>query len=265
AEAALDEPARCRWSYKLSLGRVRLIVIDSRAGRVLARGARDMLHPEEWAWLEDALGLEADHLLVVSSLPLFLPRGLHDTEAWNEAVCEGAWGPLAVRAAERVRLALDLEHWAAFQRSFRRLAGALVEVAGGGRGWRPSTVLCLGGDVHFGYVAEVAVPDGAAPLFQLTASPMRNRLLPHQQREMDLAASRPASLVGRSLASLAGTIPPPVAWRLPHGRWSENHLIDLLFEGGRASLAVRATVDGSHPEIHTRLLMRLDRSDDQPR
>jgi hypothetical protein len=219
-----------------------------------------MLDPDEWAWLEEALGHEADHLLVVSTLPLFLPRGLHDLEAWSEAACEGAWGPRAVGPAERLRQALDLEHWAAFQRSFRRLAGALLDVAAGGRGWRPSTVLCLGGDVHFGYVAEVAGAEGAAPIFQLTASPMRNRLLPRQQRAMDLAASRAAGLMSRWLARLSGVSPPLVAWRLSHGRWSENHLIDLLFQGRSARVAVRETVAGSHLQIHTRLLMRLDRA-----
>ena len=35
---------------------------------------------------------EFDHLLIGSSLPLLLAPGLHYLEAWNEAVCEGAWG-----------------------------------------------------------------------------------------------------------------------------------------------------------------------------
>jgi PhoD-like phosphatase len=258
AELALDEPTRCRWSYACGTG-VRLVVVDSRAGRVLTPGARDMLDPDEWGWLEEALGCEAEHLLVVSTLPLFLPRGLYDLEALNEAVCAGAWGPRAVGPAERLRQALDLEHWAAFQGSFRRLVGALLGVATGARGWRPSTVLCLGGDVHFGYVAEVAGPEGAAPILQLTASPMRNRLRPWQRRAMAAAASRAAGLVARRLARLAGVGPPPVAWRLSYGRWSENHLIDLRFQGRRARLAVRETVAGSHPEIRTRLLLRLDR------
>ncbi|MBO0708018.1 MAG: alkaline phosphatase family protein [Candidatus Dormibacteraeota bacterium] len=260
AELALEEPASTRWSYELALGSVRLVIIDSRSSRVLTRGARDMLDHDEWEWLEEALSREADHLLVVCPLPIFLPRGLHDTEGWNEAVCDGAWGAWAMRAAERLRLALDLEHWAAFQRSFRRLARMLLDVAAGGGGWTPSTLLCLGGDLHFGYVAEVAAGEGAAPVFQLTASPMRNRLLPEQQRALKLAASRTAGLVSRCLARLAGLSAPPTTWELSHGWWIENHLIDLLFEGSRASLAVRMTVSGSHPEIHTRLLTRLDRS-----
>jgi hypothetical protein len=35
--------------------------------------------------------------------------GLHDLEAWNEAVCDGAWGELAAIWGERVRCSLDLE------------------------------------------------------------------------------------------------------------------------------------------------------------
>ena len=56
-----------------------------------------------------------DHLLIATSLPLMLAPGMHQLEAWNEAVCAGAWGGLAARAGEKIRQALDLEHWAAFR------------------------------------------------------------------------------------------------------------------------------------------------------
>ena len=36
--------------------------------------------------------------LVATSLPLLLAPGLHHLEAWNEAVCDGAWGGSAARA-----------------------------------------------------------------------------------------------------------------------------------------------------------------------
>jgi hypothetical protein len=33
-----------------------------------------------------------EHLLLASSLPFLLPRGLHDLEAAVERVADGAWG-----------------------------------------------------------------------------------------------------------------------------------------------------------------------------
>src|SRR5207302_53770 len=117
------------------LGVARLVVVDSRAGRVLEPGTRDMLDEAEWGWLEEALGPRTEHLLVVSTLPLLLPPALHYLEAWNESVCAGAWGRWAEGPGEWLRQTLDLEHWAAFQRSFGRLVGLLGGVARGDRGW----------------------------------------------------------------------------------------------------------------------------------
>jgi hypothetical protein len=39
-----------------------------------------------------------DHLLIGTSLPLLLGRACTTLEAWNEAVCDGAWGRLAAKA-----------------------------------------------------------------------------------------------------------------------------------------------------------------------
>src|SRR3712207_5529677 len=101
-----------------------------------------MLDDHEWAWLEEQCRGDVDHLIVASSLPVLMLPGLHDLEAWNEAVCDGAWGRLAARWGERVRRDLDLEHWAAFQDSFHRVARLLEAVATGRRGAPPATV-CL--------------------------------------------------------------------------------------------------------------------------
>jgi len=136
------DPAGSRWSFRRDLGTTRLVVIDSRAGRVLAPGARDMLDAQEWSWLDEQLTGDVDHLLIATSLPFLLGGGMHDLEAWNEAVCRGAWGPRAARWAERMRQALDLEHWAAFERSFRRLAGTSRTSAPGGEGERPARSSC---------------------------------------------------------------------------------------------------------------------------
>ena len=54
-------------------------------------------------WLEEHARGDFDHLLIGSSLPLLLAPALHYLEAWNEAVCAGAWGRLAARMGEKVR------------------------------------------------------------------------------------------------------------------------------------------------------------------
>ena len=98
------EVAGTRWSYCRDFGRTRLIMIDSRAGRVLdPPEERSMLDPDEWHWLEEHAAGEFDHLLIGTSLPFLLAPGLHYLESWNEAVCNGAWGKPAALLGEKVR------------------------------------------------------------------------------------------------------------------------------------------------------------------
>ena len=130
-------------------------MIDSRAARVLAEGRRDMVDDEEWQWIAEHARGAFDHLIIASTLPVFMTPGIDGLEAWNEAVCSGAWGRLAARAGEKLRRALDLEHWPAFQRSFRTMVELLHELAEGPDA--PGTISFIGGDVHTAYVAEVAL------------------------------------------------------------------------------------------------------------
>ena len=137
--AAKDDRERegKRWSYYRDLGSTRLIVMDSRTGRVLEEDRRSIFDEDEWDWIEDKARGDFDHLLIGTSDPYLLAPGLHYLEAWNEAVCNGAWGGGAARIGERIRRALDCDHWAAFQRSFMRLTALLEEVGSGERGRPP--------------------------------------------------------------------------------------------------------------------------------
>jgi hypothetical protein len=73
-------------------------------------------------------------------------------------VCAGHWGRAAGRLGERLRRAVDLEHWSAFNTSFERLCDWLREVSEGTDTRRPpATIVLLGGDVHNAYVSEVAL------------------------------------------------------------------------------------------------------------
>ena len=83
------------------------------------------------------------------------PPGLQHLEAFSEALADGAWGRGPARAGEKLRQGADLEHWGAFQESFRTVAEMVVQVAAGERGSAPRTVTFLSGDVHHSYVSEV--------------------------------------------------------------------------------------------------------------
>ena len=80
-----------------------------------------MVDGDEWGWIAEHVEGPYDHLDHRQHRAVFMAEAIHYLEAWNEASCSGAWGGLAARLGERLRRALDLEHWLAFQRSFATL------------------------------------------------------------------------------------------------------------------------------------------------
>ena len=83
-----------------------------------------MVSKDEFAWITDQTEGDYDHLLIGTSLPWLLARALHDLEAWDEALCDGRRGKRLARFGEWLRRAADLEHWAAFRKSFESLGAA---------------------------------------------------------------------------------------------------------------------------------------------
>jgi hypothetical protein len=248
---AQAEPARARWSYRRVLGSVRLVVLDSRARRVLEPGRRDMLDAAEWRWLAEAITGDFDHLLLATSLPFLLPMSIHHLESWNERVCEGAWGGRARAFGERLRQDLDLEHWAAFTRAFDRLASLLARAAVG-----RVSVTCLSGDVHFGYLAETEPRAGSAPIRQVVCSPMRNPLGRRMRRAFRAAASPLLEAATGALARSAGAPRPSLGWRIRAGPWFGNMIAELRFRGTEAGLRLEQT-SAAEPRLHTALLASL--------
>ena len=240
------EVSGTRWSFYRDIGPVRLVMVDSRAGRVLAPGQRSMVDAGEWRWITEHATGGFDHLLIGTSLPLLLAPGMHDLEAWNEAVCDGAWGRRAAALGEKLRQGLDLEHWAAFRRSFEGMCELLEEVGAGRRGEPPATIVTLSGDVHHAYLAEVGFRKGAgvrSRVYQATCSPFRNPLDDRERTVVRGAWSRVAARVARVLARSAGVPPPPIRWRFAHGEpWFENQVATLRFDGSRASLRIEKTL-----------------------
>jgi hypothetical protein len=235
--------AGSRWSYRRQLGRSRLVVIDSRAGRLFERGRREMVDDEEWRWLDSELEGDVDHLLVGTSLPFLLPRAIHDLEGWDAALCARAWGAAAAWLGERLRRAIDLEHWAAFRSSFDRLAHTLREVAAGERGSAPASIILLSGDVHYAYLAEAGFPGERVDsrLYQAVCSPLRHCLDPPLELANRLAFSRTAERIGALLRRSVRLSKPPLRWRMRHGPYFENEVATLELRGREAHLRLERT------------------------
>jgi PhoD-like phosphatase len=242
-----------RWSFCRDVGSTRVVMIDSRAGRVLEPGRRSMVDADEWHWIQEHATGGFDHLVIGTSLPLLLGPALHHLEAWNEAVCDGVWGSRAAQVGEKLRQALDLEHWSAFHDSFEAMCGLLGEVAGGRRGPAPQTITLVSGDVHHAYLAEVGFTPGTAArshVWQAVCSPFRNPLDHRERRGIRTTWTPGARRVTRALARAAGVPDPPVDWRLVHeAPWFDNQVATLALNPVRAEFALDKALpsDGGDP------------------
>ncbi|MFN2562959.1 MAG: alkaline phosphatase D family protein [Jatrophihabitans sp.] len=253
ADREADGAKGARWSYRRDFGRTRLLMIDSRCGRILADGERSMVSEEEFAWIEKQVDGSYDHLLVGTSLPWLLPRALHDLESWNESLADGRRGPRMASWAEKVRRAADLEHWAAFRRSFERLGNLLTSVGRGEHahdGRSPATICVLSGDVHHAYVAELeSAPDVHSPIYQLTCSPLHNFVPAAMKVTFRVAWSRVAERLVRALLRIAAKVPPAtVSWRRLAGPFFGNEVATLVIEGRHAETVLRRSAPGGAPE-----------------
>jgi hypothetical protein len=246
AARADADPGSTRWSYVRHWGSARMVVVDSRAGRVLEEQQRRMLDDDGFAWVEGALvraveeGVE--HLVVGTSLPWLLPHAIHEIERWNETLNARHEGRPLGRLAEKLRQAADLEHWAAFGHSFERLGRALAAIARGEHGPAPATALVLSGDVHHAYAAELVRPEGLeSRVHQLTVSPLHNQA-PHPiQVGFRIGWSRWARVVTATLDRLARVPATPVRWEKLAGPFFGNQIGELVLEGRRARFVLTVT------------------------
>ncbi len=238
------EEAGTRWSFYRDIGSTRVIMMDSRGGRCLTPDRRSIFDDDEWDWIVEHANGDFDHLVIGTSLPFLLGQGMHYFEAWNEAVCDGAWGGLAARGGEWVRRELDLEHWAAFDISFKRLTKLIEEVGSGARGKAPASIVVISGDVHHAYLAEVAFPRSAgveSAVYQATCSPMRNPLNESEKRMIRIGISRFGHALGRAVARAAGVEDPPIRWRFCEGPLFNNQVATLKIDGRAATMRLDKT------------------------
>jgi phosphodiesterase/alkaline phosphatase D-like protein len=259
-----------RWSFRRDLGTSRLLVLDSRAGRIVHGDKREMISEADWAWLEQQVDSDSladvDHLLIATSVPFLLPPFVHHLEAWNESVAAGGWGARFSRAGESLRQGADLEHWAAFGSSFDRMIDLLATIGQAGDGdpgRAPATVTFLSGDVHFAYVARARLrhqQHAMSPsIYQVVCSPLRNPLPKWLRYGQRAASSRVAHRLGRGVARLAGVRTPKLEWRFV-GQPAFGNVLATLDLAGREALtrietaepgSAAAAADGSPDDLNS--------------
>ncbi len=163
-------------------------------------------------------------------------------------MCAGAWGRWLALGGEKLRQALDLEHWSAFDHSFRQVVGLLQAVGSGERGRAPASITILSGDVHHAYLAKALFRRGAgvqSRVYQAVCSPFRNPLDANERRVILAAWSRPIRLFGWVLARAVGLRHPDMTWKLEHPRpWFDNQVATLDVNGREALLRIERTVPG---------------------
>lgn len=254
-----EDPTSARWSVVRDFGNdelaIRMVALDCRCSRVLEPSRRAMLDEAEWNWFcENANPSEQiDHLLIGTTLPILMVPGIHHLEGWNEALAAGRWGATVQRAAEWLRQKVDLEHWAAFRRTFADLTGLLTAI--GRRDQPPASILVMSGDVHCSYLARAEL-DGIDPsrtgFHQLVMSPFRNPLEPPIRLANHLLSRRSIRRFARWLARRAGVADVDVEWEISHGLWFDNGVMTIVIEGRTAHVEV----DHAHVRDGKQVLVR---------
>jgi hypothetical protein len=269
-EYAVDADERrdgARWSFHRDLGRNRVIVMDSRAGRVLDEGRRSIFDEPEWEWIRGQAQGEFDNLIIATSDPYILAHGMHYAEAWSERVCDGEWGSWAAKAMETLRRAVDLDHWAAFHVSFHRVARLLRELGSGRYGTPPGSIVLASGDVHHAYLCEIGFPPGSgveSRVYQAVCSPFRNPLGASERRKARIAWSRPTWALTRALARATGAPDPEIEWRPVDGPYFDNQVASMTLEGRAARLKLEKTKPGKPEESRLETTFECQLSPRQP-
>jgi hypothetical protein len=96
--------------------------------------------------------------------------------------------------------------------------------------------------VHTAYIAEVDLGSRQqSRVFQIVCSPFRNPLHPRERRVIRMLGTRPAIVLARALARLAGVRRPGVTWRLVTPVTFENSVATLVLDERRARVSIRAS------------------------
>ncbi len=234
-----------RWSYRRDFGNVRLLVIDTRSGRILSGGARSMVSDTEFEWIEENATGEFDHLLIGSSLPWLMPHAISHLQSINEVACRRpGWRG---RLAEKLRQLADLEHWPSFRASSDRLTRLILRIAQ----TETASVSVLSGDVHHVYAAKAKFPVPVkASVYQLVCSPVHNRVVLPMRPLFRIAWWRPLAAVIRWWMFRSPHIEPmPVEWEKVTGPYFGNAVATLRIHGRAAEMVVELAAGDDRPKL----------------
>ena len=247
SEHSTPVPGGYQFSSFRTFGDVHLVMIDVRNGRVLSEQDRRIVGSDEWAWIRERCAEPCRHLIIATPLPVFTPGGIHSLQQWDEAICQGAWGRPGRWLGEKVRRALDTEHWPAFDTSFREMEELLIDVGTGDDA--PETISILGGDIHFSYVIDVerrGTDQFDSRVHQIISSPIRNILARNERGAMRFAESNAGRRIGEFLARRAGRGTSQLKWGVDVDPIFDNTMAQLRYDGSHASVEMERAhlVDG---------------------
>ena len=249
AFAADREVAGARWSYRRDLGRTRIVMMDSRAGRVLEPGARHMVDAEEWDCIERWTEGTFDHILLGTSLPAFLGRGMHHLEAWNEAVSRRGVGHDRRRpgreAASRPRpRALGrVRRLAARPRGPRWSGSPPGATATAARRPVSSCSRATSTTPTSPARGSTAAPATAARSTRRSARRCAIRSTRRERRAIRIGMSRPAERIAGALAKAAGVAEESLTWTIEEGPWFDNQVATIEIDGRNAWMVLDKTVN----------------------
>ena len=225
-------------------------MIDSRCGRMLDEGDRSMVSDAEFAWIEEQLAGDYDHLLIGTSLPWLLPRALHDLEAWNEmlATARAARGSRRSREAAPGRRPRALGGVPGLLRAARRpdrqsaAATTPDRTAGAGHDLRavrrrPPRLRRAG-----------RLPRAAdrRKVYQLTCSPLHNYVPGFMKVTFRISWNRLTERSVRFVLGRVSTVPPMrLEWNRLCGPFFGDQIATLTLDG--RSARVRFEKAGSDP------------------
>lgn len=239
ADARTPDEGGYRFSYTRTIDDLTIVVIDGRNGRLLTPGHRRMVAESEWTWIrEQALDRPAPggHLVLATTLPVFLADGLHDLQVWSELVCDGRWGKWFVKRGEQVRRALDLEDWSAFGASYGLFVDLVRDLVASDTA--PDTVIVVSGDIHFSYTAEVPLGSSRTRVHQVVSSPIRNALIPHERGAMRTTLTPVGKRIGGALRWLARGPRTAPHIELTSGPYFANNMCELHYDASAVEVTV---------------------------
>jgi hypothetical protein len=245
---------RYRFSLARTVGDVKLVVVDSRNNRVFDDGWR-MVGRAEWDWVRREALDHPGHVILASTLPVFLSNGLHDLHTWAVRLCDGAWGKRFAKLGERIRREIDLDDWPGFPDSYRDIVDLIEELAAGDD--PPETIVVTSGDIHFSYSAELPLGGDSSRVHQVVSSPIRNALIPPERSVMRFTLTRTGAAIGDVLRRLTRAPRTAPDMRLTSGPYFANNMCELRYWPGGVELVVEHATPADDGEAELSEVARI--------